>query len=132
MGNRGDFAEVIPFEAEMSRVGVSLEEVLDLLAAEPPVGATGAFAALGLDLASATFALLAERAPVGTVLPVRLLSVPGESGSAKDGNNPGSARPAHCAKLDMSRALSVENQRALAQLLEAQAVEDPFSGDGAA
>jgi hypothetical protein len=82
--------------------------------------------------ASATFALLAERAPVGTVLPVRLLSVPGESGSAKDGNNPGSARPAHCAKLDMSRALSVENQRALAQLLEAQAVEDPFSGDGAA
>jgi hypothetical protein len=54
MGNRGDFAEVIPFEAEMSRVGVSLEEVLDLLAAEPPVGATGAFAALGLDLALAT------------------------------------------------------------------------------
>jgi CHAD domain-containing protein len=32
--------------------------------------------------------------------------------------------------LDMSRALPTEHQRALAELLKAQAADDPFSADG--
>ena len=39
------------FDAEMRRAGVSLEEMLDQFAPEPPAGAAGALSVVGFDIA---------------------------------------------------------------------------------